>query len=238
MTFISMTKTILSLRHKDDSFRPVSAVSFVRGIFYTRDMKSAQNHTKPWWLWLIIVLSIGAVCSTAYVVVYAKQIKNDLSLRTSELESFPNVDDLALTPVQAKIVSILRAEYSAQPAGIKYSQGVNEPWCADFVSWVMKETGLPFENPHSGSWRIPGTMTLRDYFIAEGKWRPYGEGYVPKTGDIAIYDGNGPHGQHTNFVVRYVGGDLITVGGNEGGTIRRQDHALNDELKVIGFAEL
>lgn len=201
-------------------------------------MEIKKLSKNPWWLWLIIVLSIGAVGVTIYAAGHFAQFKNDFPLVSSKKEPFPNVDDASLMPQQAKIIAILRTEFAAQPAGTKYSQGVSEPWCADFVSWVMKEAGLPFENPHSGSWRIPGTMTLHDYFIAEGKWRPYGEGYVPKTGDIAIYDGNGPHGQHTNFVVRYVGGDLITVGGNEGGTIRRQDHALNDELKVIGFAEL
>jgi len=193
---------------------------------------------KPWWLWLIIVLSIGAVCASAYAVVNAKQIKNEVAIRASYEEQFPNVDESTLTPTQVKIVAILRTEFAAQPAGTKYSQGVSEPWCADFVSWVMNEAGLPFTNPHSGSWRIPGTMTLRDYFIAKGKWRPYGGGYVPKTGDIAIYDGNGPHGQHTNFVVRYASGDLITVGGNEAGAIHRQDHAFNDDLKVVGFGEL
>lgn len=201
-------------------------------------MDIKERQTRPWWLWIIIALSIGAVCVSAYAAVHYKQLRNDIALNTESREQFPDISEASLSPQQAKIVSILRAEYAAQPAGTKYSQGAVEPWCADFVSWVMNEAGMPFTNPNSGSWRIPGTMTLRDYFKQKGNWRPYGDGYVPKTGDIAIYDGNGPNGQHTNFVVTYQNGTLTTVGGNEAGAIHRQDHVLNDDLKVIGFAVL
>lgn len=202
------------------------------------ELKKTSSKSIPWWLWLVVLAVVAVLGLCGYVAINAKQLKNEAAVRASYEEQFPNVGEATLTPTQAKIVSLLRAEFATQPAGTKYSQGVSEPWCADFVSWVMNESGLPFANPHSGSWRIPGTMTLRDYFIEQGKWRPYGGGYVPKTGDIAIYDGNGPHGQHTNFVLAYSNGVLTTVGGNEAGAIHRQDHALNDELKVIGFGAL
>lgn len=201
-------------------------------------MEIKKLSKNPWWLWLIIVLSIGAVGVTIYAAGHFAQFKNDFPLVSSKKEPFPNVDDASLMPQQAKIIAILRTEFAAQPAGTKYSQGVNEPWCADFVSWVMNEAGMPFTNPNSGSWRIPGTMTLRDYFKQKGNWHPYGDGYTPKTGDIAIYDGNGPFGQHTNFVISYNDGLVTTVGGNEAGAIHRQEHALTDGLKVIGFGEL
>lgn len=195
-------------------------------------------HKKPWWLWLIVVLSIAAVGVSAYALMHSRQIKNDFSIRGNYDERFPNVDEASLNPAQAKIVSILRAEFYAKPAGTKYSQGVAEPWCADFVSWVMDQAGMPLTNPNSGGWRIPGTMTLRDYFKQKGNWHAYGTGYVPKAGDIAIYDGNGPNGQHTNFVVQYTGGNIVTVGGNEAGAIHVQQQPLNDDLKVIGFGAL
>lgn len=202
-------------------------------------MKSHGKHKITWRTWLGIAFGIIILGAGIYGALHAAQIKNDISLMTSSgLEPFPNVDDSALNPAQAKIVSILRMEYANQPAGTKYSQGVVEPWCADFVSWVMSEAGMPFTNPNSGSWRIPGTMTLRDYFKQKGNWHPYGDGYTPKTGDIAIYDGNGPFGQHTNFVISYNDGLVTTVGGNEAGAIHRQEHALTDGLKVIGFGEL
>lgn len=63
-----------------------------------------------------------------------------------------------------------------------------EPWCADFVSWVYKEAGHPLKNPNSGSWRIPGTYTLREYYEAQGAFRPADSGYEPQLGDVAIYE--------------------------------------------------
>ena len=187
----------------------------------------------------MIALSIVAIGVSLYSVARGRQLANNLSLRGSYEERFPYIaDDVILSPEQIRVVEVLRAEFATRPAGTKYSEGVAEPWCADFVSWVMKEAGMPFVNPNSGGWRIPGTMTLRDYFQQNGNWHPYGDGYVPKTGDVAIYDGNGPHGQHANFVVLYSDGTLSTVGGNEAGTIHAQQHSLNDELKVIGFGEL
>ncbi len=193
---------------------------------------------KLWQPWLLVVIGVVLAGVGVYTALHTAQIKNDLSLQGSRREQFPQVDASTLSPRQAKIVSILRAEFNTHPSGTKYSQGVSEPWCADFVSWVMKEAGSPLVNPNSGSWRIPGTMTLRDYFKQNGNWHPYGDGYVPKTGDVAIYDGNGPNGQHTNFVVRYANGSLVTVGGNEAGAIHVQEHKLDDSLKVIGFGEL
>lgn len=150
---------------------------------------------------------------------------------------FPTFGPGELSTTQAKLVSIIKTEFDAQPPGTKYSQGVDEAWCADFVSWVQKQHGTPFRNPNSGGgWRIPGTMTLKEFFQSQGVWQPYGNGYQPVTGDVAIYDGNGPFGQHTNFVLRLKNSTLTTVGGNEpGGGIQVSEHPLNAALKLVGF---
>lgn len=197
-----------------------------------------KTHDRRWRLKLLIILGVMVFGASVYYVMHAAQLRNEFSLRRNSIERFPDVASELLSPQQAKIVSILRTEFAAQSPGTKYSQGVTEPWCADFVSWVMNQADAPFTNPHSGSWRIPGTMTLRDYLIQLGNWRAYGDNYVPQIGDIAIYDGNGPHGQHTNFVIEYTDGKLTTIGGNEAGEIRLQQHRLDDDLQVIGFGSL
>lgn len=61
------------------------------------------------------------------------------------------------------MVRILGEEYAAQAGMAKYSEGNDEPWCADFTSWVMRASGKPFSNPNSGHWRIPGVLTLTAY---------------------------------------------------------------------------
>ena len=83
---------------------------------------------------------------------------------------FPDLDTTAMTPTQQQIVEVTRAEFEVDPDGTKFSEGVEENWCADFVSWVMRESGVPFSNPHSGHWRIPGVYTLTEYYQAEGRF--------------------------------------------------------------------
>lgn len=190
------------------------------------------------WLWIVILFAMFAIGVSIYGVLHGREIVNTISLATVKKEQFPTYKAGELTAAQEKLIAIIKTEYDAQPAGTKYSQGVSESWCADFVSWVMKEYGQPFTNPNRGSWRIPGTHTLKEYFMSTGRWHPYGDGYQPKVGDIAIYDGDGPYGQHTNFIMRNESGLLTTVGGNEAGVIHVQQHRLNDDLKAVGFAEL
>jgi len=134
---------------------------------------------------------------------------------------FPNLATAELTPLQKRIVALTKQEYAKKPVSydanvLKYSQGNKEPWCADFVSWIFMQAGAPFNNPNSGSWRIPGVYTLQEYFQANGTYQEAGP-YVPKTGDVAVYHaGEG----HANIVLAVKNGRMITVGGNESGRVR------------------
>lgn len=184
-----------------------------------------------------MALFVVALCG--YALLHGHELTNTVSLVAGEkVVEFPKISHDSLSPTTAKVLTILQTEYTAQPSGTKYSEGVTESWCADFESWVMREAGAPYANPNSGSWRIPGTHTLKDYFVARGNWHAYGDGYQPRTGDIAIYDGNGPYGQHTNFILKNENGFLTTLGGNEVGKIRIQQHRLDDSLMAVGFAEM
>ena len=129
---------------------------------------------------------------------------------------FPDINMSQLSPVRQKVIRLARQEFMANPPGTKYSQGANEPWCADFISWLFKEAGSPLKNPHTGSWRIPGTFTLREYYQQVGKFKPADSGYTPRPGDVAIYHGSPIFGDHTHMVLKYDNGILTTVGGNEG----------------------
>lgn len=201
-------------------------------------MKLLKQTKRPLWLWIVVVLAVLAVGVSVYGVFHGREIANTIAVVTMKKEQFPTYKAGELTAAQEKLIAIIKTEYDTQPPGTKYADGVSESWCADFVSWVMKQDERPFVNPNSGSWRIPGTHTLKDYFESKGNWHPYGDGYQPKIGDVAIYDGNGPYGQHTNFIMRNDNGLLTTVGGNEAGAIHVQQHQLNDSLKAVGFAEL
>ncbi|MEU1207983.1 hypothetical protein [Nocardia sp. NPDC005825] len=80
------------------------------------------------------------------------------------VHDFPAIDSTGLTAAQNRVVDVLRQQFEEQSGRDKYSEGIAEPWCADFVSWVMRAAGQPLHNPNSGSWRIPGVYTLEEYY--------------------------------------------------------------------------
>ena len=176
---------------------------------------------------LFVALCIVVGITAGYYVGYDKIVRKTsnevrgLVLDLSDREkAFPDVNASNLTDAQSKVLALTRQEFVDQPPGTKYSQGVDEDWCANFVSWIMNEAGVPLVNPHSDGWRIPGTFTLREYYEAAGRFREIGSGYEPKLGDVAIYRGSPIFGDHTNIVLTNVNGVLTTIGGNEGDRVR------------------
>jgi uncharacterized protein YceK len=140
---------------------------------------------------------------------------------------FPAIAAGTLNDDQTKLLALLRQAYADEPAGTTFSQGVDEPWCADFVSWVYHQIGLPFDNPNSGSWRIPGVATLEDYFRSAGTFHAPDATFTPRLGDVVIYDPSSTvWGQHTNIVLSLVDDQLTTIGGNQTGGISVATHPL------------
>jgi hypothetical protein len=151
---------------------------------------------------------------------------------------FPAISTDGLSTDQLKLLAVLQQTYADQPAATTFSQGVDEAWCADYVSWVYDQIGLPFDNPNSGSWRIPGVGTLEDYFRAAGTFHAPGNGFTPQLGDVVMYDATQStiwH-QHTNIVLSYSNGQLTTIGGNQPGGITVTTYAVDDPgLGVRGY---
>jgi len=198
-------------------------------------MKSLRINKK----FLIIIIAGIAISITTIFFVQSRlnvipQIFDSVT-RSEEKLPFPNIDTSQLSEDQNKVVAILKAEYQLNPKGTKYSQGVEEAWCADFVSWVYNEAGKPLLNPHSGSWRIPGTFTLREYYESISKLKLADTGYTPKVGDIMLYDNPSLFGQHTNIVIDNDNGVVTTIGGNEPGGIRIVKHEKPDTVGFIGY---
>ncbi len=189
---------------------------------------------------IIIGCLIAAVLiSAGFVLAYSRfnPIPQIIASTTDSGERaiFPDVDTSKLTKDQSKVIEILKTEYALNPEGTKYSQGIEEPWCSDFVSWVYNEAEKPLINPNSGSWRIPGTYTLREYYESINKFESADSGYSPKVGDIMLYDNPSPFGQHTNMVIANDNGTVTTIGGNEPGGIRIVKHSSPDTAGFIGY---
>ena len=170
-------------------------------------------------------LAVLGVFGVAVVVVVAGALwwfaRGDDALAGENLDSFPAVDHSILTAQQSALLSVLEQEWESGSPGTKYAEGVEESWCADFVSWSMNQIGTPFSNPNSGSWRIPGVYTLQEYYESIDAFVPYGQDYQPKVGDTILYGDSSPFGQHVNVVLVNDAGTLTTVGGQR----EQQGHA-------------
>ncbi|MEE2034774.1 CHAP domain-containing protein [Rhodococcus chondri] len=151
---------------------------------------------------------------------------------------FPDIDAAVLSPQQVTVVELLAREHAQQRPGTFYAEGVEEEWCADFVSWIMREAGAPLSNPHSGHWRIPGVYTLQEYYEQDGRFEPVGSGYRPDVGDVVLYENTAGFGQHTNIVADVDGDTVTTVGGNEFRKIRVHTLDWAGDSAIVGFGRL
>ena len=169
----------------------------------------------------LLLIALSVIAAQPKIADKLSSLINSTRLDRSPGEAaFPNIDTADLSPTRQKIISLAKTEFKAQSAGVKFSQGAEEAWCANFVSWIMHQAGVPLKNPHTGGWRIPGTFTLREYYEATGRFKPANSSYQPLPGDVAIYRNSPVFGDHTNIVLKNDNGVLTTVGGNEANRIR------------------
>jgi len=193
---------------------------------------------------MTIIIIVGLIIALFATAIAASFLSSEFVVhqqgvvRADEKRSFPDIDSSSLTVYQQKIIVLLKQEYAAQEPGTKYSEGTSEPWCADFVSWIMREAGSPLENPNSGSWRIPGVATLQAYYQSIGAFHAYSSGYQPVLGDVVMYGSDGIFGQHTNIVLKNDNGILTTIGGNENGKIRVYTNEDMDGARIVGYGAL
>lgn len=65
-----------------------------------------------------------------------------------------------------------------------------EEWCADFVSYIYKESGYPFTQGETNGWDENNANNIINMGFTE---HLASSGYIPKTGDIAFFNYNGGH---------------------------------------------
>lgn len=191
--------------------------------------------------WAIIIF--GGILLMIFLLLIQNQVNHAITITNTPkpalaLQNFPTIETANLTDTQKQVVTLLRQEYATLPAGTKYTEGAKEPWCADFVSWIMKEAGVPLLNKNNGSWRIDDTPPLVEYYTSVGLFEAAGSGYNPKVGDIAIYQRPSPFGSHTNIVIKNDSGTITSVGGNENNTIRVRVYTPSKDVHFLGYGKL
>jgi hypothetical protein len=196
-------------------------------------------HRRPRYRWLVLGLVVSALVAAGVVGMRLWQERADSeAIAGDRVTTFPAIDTSTLDPAQARVVAVLKREFDTPGNGLKYAEGIDEAWCADFVSWVMGESGAPLANPNSGSWRISGVYTLQEYYQGADRFTPLAAGYRPRTGDVLLYGPDSPFSQHTNIVLAARDGVVTTMGGNEFGDIRIHRFTLAEVPDIVGFGRL
>lgn len=149
----------------------------------------------------IMVLAILAVAVTGSVI-----------LRASDAAPATGTDRLSIYATAN--AEIGHKEYDSRV--MEYTQGRQEAWCADFVSWVFMKAGYPLQP--LPNWRVPlawkdveGVSNIKDIFINAGGYKDFSKGYVPNMGDVVIF---GEEKSHVGIVVSLNGTALTTIEGN------------------------
>jgi len=163
---------------------------------------------------------------------------------------FPVISTKGLTDTQKSMLQLVKQEYDKAPKSydmtvMKYTEGNKESWCTDFISWIYSKAGVPFTNPNSGFWRIPGVLTLQQQYKDAGTYAEASSGYTPKLGDVAFYIGaqtpDNSSAEHAAIVLKVDKGIITTIGGNEGlGIMRIRSESLqaNISKSLVGFGQL
>ena len=181
-----------------------------------------------------IIISIGVSITFGYIFFFFINNQKSYSVQASvsetseeveidDISTLENLDTSNFSEIQLEVLSVLKQEYVKHPTSfddtvLKYTEGFEESWCGDFISWVFNEAGSPFISQDASYWRIPGVYTLQEYYDQYGLYYSTSN-YTPEFGDIAFYFGETPDGgssQHVAIVLAVQDDNIITIGGNEG----------------------
>jgi len=183
-------------------------------------------------------------------IIHQDSTNKTTSIIKSTQPAFPDVPTKNLTTTQKKILTLVRQEYEKVPRSydttvLKYTEGAEESWCADFISWTFLKAGVPVTNPNSDYWRIPGVLTLQQYYRDNTGYVEASSGYTPHLGDIAFYIGaqtpDNSSEEHAAIVLKVNDGNITTIGGNEGSgimRIRTESLQQNIDKGLVGFGQL
>lgn len=127
-----------------------------------------------------------------------------------------------LSTVRQNVVCYAQAELALWTSGqmkpgtdfYKYTNNGShdEPWCADFISYIYKEAGYPAKTTGDHWVRIAFSFENTPQF----DWHPISSNYTPVPGDVAVHSYS-----HVNLVVSVNSNkqSVTLIGGNQGGDV-------------------
>ncbi len=139
--------------------------------------------------------------------------------------------------VASRVLDIARGELGVREAtgnndGVpaqRYSNGQNEPWCANFVSWTFRQAGLDLPGNQDA---IGSCDTMARELASRGALFRKGEG-TPQPGDIIFFGVPGDL-THVGIVQRVENGQVYTVEGNSGNRVAERSYPL-DSPRIMSY---
>lgn len=110
----------------------------------------------------------------------------------------------------------------------KFTNGRTEAWCADFATYVARESGSSI--PHFSS-----VSQILDWGQKNGRFSK-----TPKVGDLVIYKGvdkNGKRVSHTGIVTAVENGRIKTIEGNTSDKVSERSCSIQDS-RITGFVSV
>ncbi|MGI9188084.1 MAG: CHAP domain-containing protein [Gaiellales bacterium] len=203
-------------------------------------MSDRQGQATVEW---VALLMVSALLATG-ILVGLHGLSTRLADVTTSLEGMASAGAVAATAPRPPLLAMTRlpvvsggsivaiasqlaaAGIAESPSGSNRGPGVDaftdgnaEPWCADFVSWVLRAAGRPFSGGLSAGWRLAWTGDVRAWFVARDAFR---ERLVadPQPGDVVWF----AHG-HVGIVEAVHGDALATIEGNSGNAVTRRTYS-------------
>ena len=110
----------------------------------------------------------------------------------------------------------------------KFTNGRHEAWCADFATYVARESGANI--PHFSS-----VTQIYNWGKQNNKFSK-----AAKTGDIIIFKGKDKYGKqvsHTGIVSKVENGKVYTIEGNASNKVVERSYSLNDS-RITGYVSV
>jgi hypothetical protein len=147
-----------------------------------------------------------------------------------------------------EVVAIARAQiglgphrvgrrFNGEPGPLHEFLAPHEMWCTDFVAWVYRAAGVPFDGGENG-WQVQNNFAAREWFVSRDLWVSREDDvwstFEPQAGDyVRIHTAR--YG-HSAIVTRVEGGTLFTIEGNVGNRVRFGRHVnFRRDLTIDGF---
>ena len=112
--------------------------------------------------------------------------------------------------------------------GISYGYA----WCCAFVSWCMRQAGVP-ESKVTTEISCPRMIT---WLQQRSSYKTRASGYTPKPGDMIFFKSStsSQTSSHIGLVLGVSNGYVYTVEGNSGGKVSRRSYTLSDTY-IVGY---